>query len=162
MNIQGYVTDPVLVKCGRPQVNGKNKDGSLRTFWVRPFGTAYDARISALRKSAGERLCQRDADLDRECQIRALADVVLCRKDPNTGLELPSWENFQNDDGTDFPPTTENKCYLLRGGPRDGDPETFVRQFFVDVVNAAGEIQAFVVEEKESAEKNSLSSLTTS
>jgi hypothetical protein len=153
LDVQGYNADPLLVKCGRPVDLGRNKDGTMRRIWVRPFGHAYDARLSALRKNAGERACQKDPELDRECQIVTMAELILCRRDPQ-GADMDAWENFKGADGTTYPPTLEHKKDMLRGGLQGEDPNSYTRQFFLDVATVAGEQATFVAEEKEAAAKN--------
>lgn len=153
LDIQGYNADPVLLKQGRAIDIGRNKDGSVRTIWVRGFGSAYETRLAALRKSKGEQLCRRDSELDKECQIQAMAELILCRRDEN-GNDLPAWVNFQTSAGEPIPPTLENKMNALRGGLKGEDPDTFTRQMFIDVATCAGELSTFAKEDHEAAVEN--------
>jgi len=153
LDIQGYSADPVAMKCGKAVEIGRNKDGTMRTIWVRPFGSAYETRLAALRKAAGEQLCRRDPELDKEQQLRAMAELILCRRDEN-GNELPAWINFQTAAGEQIPPTLENKINHLRGGAKGDDPDTFVRQLFIDTATCAGELSTFAKEDHEAAVEN--------
>lgn len=154
--IQGYDQDLLLAKCGRPVDLGRNKDGTMRRIFVRPFGFAYETRLAALRKASGERACQRDAELDRECQIKAMAEHILSRKGAD-GTDHPAWENIQDETGKPIEPTPENKMNALRGGFKGEDPNTFSRQFMLDVATAAASDATFQREEREELEKNSSS-----
>jgi hypothetical protein len=127
LRVQGYDKDPDKVKFGAPVSFGKNRDGTTRIIWVRPLNSyAYQDRLEALRRPHA-RAVQRDKDLDRGLQRRAMADTVI-----------PRWEHIQTPEGEEIEFNHANVVAYLE------DPD----QFF-DVVTAAGSVETFLRDQVE-------------
>lgn len=147
LKVQGYAKDEQLVADGVPISFGKNVDGTQRIAILKPLNTAaYEDRLTALNKASG-RAVRRDPEVERENQIRAIAEKVFVSIVQG---EVDGTQSAWYDaDGAPIADTVENRRAMLRD-----------RDLFVDVITGAGERETFRRQDYEADLGNSPKSST--
>lgn len=141
ITLQGYEKDPELVANGARVSLGKNPDGSVRVIRVKPLNSAaYEDRLNARRKQYSRATLQSDPEIDARLQRDTVAEKVF------VGFEnfysAGSFEQITGPDGL--------KVWKVREGvePLSDDFPTRRamiedRDFYVQVLEAAGTMETF-------------------